>query len=195
MEQERQRRIIALLQASPWHMAVIAAARRLDLPDWGVGAGFVRNLVWDHLHGRAAPTPLNDVDLLYFDTSDTGRAAEARAERALRAALPDCPWSVRNQARMHLGNGDRPYRDTGDAMAHWLETATAVAVRQEPGGRLSLLAPCGTADLFALRIVPTPAGRRRAAAFETRLRAKDWPGTWPKLVTEIRGDAGSSPRR
>lgn len=176
-------------------MQVIAAARRLDLPDWAVGAGFVRNLVWDHLHDRAVPTPLNDVDVLCFDAGDTGRAVEARAERALRAALPDCPWSVRNQARMHLGNGDRPYRDTGDAMTHWLETATAIAVRQEPDGRLGLLAPFGTADLFALRIVPTPAGRRRPDALATRLHAKGWPRTWPRLVTEIRRDAGSSPRR
>lgn len=176
-------------------MDVIAAARDLRLGDWAIGAGFVRNLVWDHLHGRAETTPLNDVDVLYFDAADTGSAAETRAEHALGTMLPGCPWSVRNQARMHLRNGDRPYRDTRDAMAQWLETATAIAVRQEPDGHLRLLAPFGTADLFALRIVPTAAGRRRSGALTARLQAKDWPGNWPRLVTDIRRDAGSSPRR
>ena len=95
---------------------------------------------------------------------------------------------------MHLGNGDAPYRSTGDALAHWLETATAVAVRLEadenqsrhqPLGqslRPALLAPFGLDDLLGLVIRPTPHARtRRMAAFERRLAAKDWQTAWPKL--------------
>ena len=32
-------------------MEQLRAVRSLDLPDWCIAAGFVRNRVWDHLHG------------------------------------------------------------------------------------------------------------------------------------------------
>ena len=31
--------------SDPWRMAVLRAVRALALPDWAVGAGFVRNAV------------------------------------------------------------------------------------------------------------------------------------------------------
>jgi hypothetical protein len=91
------------------------------------------------------------------------------------------PWSVKNQARMHLKNGDQPYQDTNDAMHHWLETPTCVAVALDDGGRLRLLAPYGLADLFNLVIRPTPAGLRRSADYNTRVAGKPWRQTWPRI--------------
>ena len=43
---------------------------------------------------------------------------------------------------MHLRNGDAPYRDTYDAVAHWAETATAIAARSLRG-RVEVMAPHG----------------------------------------------------
>ena len=91
---------------------MLRAVNRLGLPDCWTGAGFVRNLVWDRLHGYAEATPLNDIDVLYFDPSDRSRATERALEARLRRALPGQPWSVRNQARMHRRNADAPYRST-----------------------------------------------------------------------------------
>ena len=48
-------------------------------------------------------------------------------EAELRALAPGIDWSVKNQARMHLRNGDPPYSGATDAMRHWPETATAIA--------------------------------------------------------------------
>ncbi len=176
-------------------MDVIAAARMLDLPDWAIGAGFVRNFVWDHLHDRAEQTPLNDIDVLYFDPADVSRATEDAAEQALLRIMPGQPWSVRNQARMHVGNGDPPYRCTSDAMSNWLETATAIGVRQSAEGQLHLLAPHGTADLFALRLAPTAAGLVKRQMFLSRIRSKGWLDTWPRLELAFMDDAAASPRR
>lgn len=52
-------------------MQALRIAASYNLPDWWLAAGFVRNLVWDQLHGYAQPTPLNDLDLIYFCTADT----------------------------------------------------------------------------------------------------------------------------
>lgn len=164
-------------------MACLEAVAALGLPDCWIGAGFVRAPVWDALHGYAEPTPLGDIDVIFFDP-DSAEAREAPAEAALARALPGLPWSVRNQARMHLHNDDPPYRDTADALSKWLETATAVALRLGPSG-LEILAPHGLDDLYGLRVRPTPHARaHRMAAYLERLERKGWRDKWPKLTVE-----------
>ncbi len=177
-------------------MAVLRAVRALALPDWAVGAGFVRNAVWDHLHGFAASRadipktaagrngPPDDVDVLFFDPSDCAREREGALERRLADLMPDVPWSVRNQARMHLRNGDAPYADTEDAIRCWLESATCVAVRLESDDGLAVIAPYGLTDLLALRSRPTPSGRAHPADYRARMRQKDWPARWPRVRVE-----------
>ncbi len=173
--------LIETLRRDPWRMDVLRTVRALGLPDWAVGAGFVRAGVWDRRFGKARPTPLGDVDVIYFDPAETGRKREAAVEAGLAARRPDVPWSVRNQARMHLRNGDPAYDDTCQAIAFWLETATCVAVRLEPDDTLTVLAPHGLDDLMEGLVRATPAGRRKRADFEKRLAEKNWPGRWPRL--------------
>lgn len=177
-------RLIDWFKATPSAMACLRAARDLGLPDWAIGAGFVRSLAWDRLSGYEQATPLPDIDVLFFDPADQSTRREAEAEAWLEEQLPGRGWSVRNQARMHAGNGDLPYRDTEDAIAHWLETATAVALRLEADGDLTVIAPHGLADLMAMRVRPTLAGQRRIAAYHARMAAKNWAATWPRVVVE-----------
>jgi len=182
-DDDRVRRVVDIVSADPWSLEILAAVRALGLPDWAIGAGFVRARVWDELTGQAR-TPLGDVDVLYFDPAETDPAADAALERKLTDIRPDVPWSVTNQARMHARNADDPYRDTADALRFWLETPTAVAVRLEANGTITVLAPLGLDDLFDLVVRPTPeTGKRpdKMAACRHRLATKTWPQTWPGL--------------
>ena len=154
------------------------------MPDWAIGAGFVRALVWDRLTGKAARTALRDIDAIYFDPDDADGAREASIERDLAARDPGLPWSVKNQARMHRRNVDRAYRSTEDALSFWLETPTCVAVRLEADDALTVLAPHGLNDLFALRIAPTPAGRAKLDQYRHRLDTKGWAANWPALTID-----------
>lgn len=165
-------------------MSRLAEVAALGLPDCWIGAGFVRAPVWDMLHGFATPTAVLDIDVIYFDPADLSLKAETDLEARLRDLGPGLPWSVRNQARMHLRNSDDPYIGTGDAVSKWVETATAVAARIGADGRPALLAPHGLADLFGLKIRPTPHYRRRMAVFEQRVAAKNWTATWPRLTVQ-----------
>lgn len=174
--------MLRLIASDPWRTRVLEMLCGLDLPDCWVGAGFVRALIWDHLHGHAAPTPLDDVDVIYFDAEQTGRLTERRHQGRLAALWPSVPWSVKNQARVHQRNGDAPYSNTSDALCHWHETPTAVAVRMDDAGKLELLAPLGVDDLLAMRIAPTPhARKRRLDAYRQRVLAKPWARQWPLL--------------
>jgi hypothetical protein len=165
----------------PFRRSVIEAARSVGLPDGAIGAGFVRQPIWDCLHGYPATDKFADIDVLYFDPSDLTPESELRIEQELGRRMPGVPWEVTNQARMHISNGDPAYRDTEDAIAHWLETPTALAMRLPPQTAGGLIAPFGIVDLLAIQIKPTPAGARRGNAYRKRLRQKDWHQRWPKV--------------
>ncbi|HBN8235354.1 MULTISPECIES: nucleotidyltransferase family protein [Pseudomonas aeruginosa group] len=171
--------ILALVAADAWRMGLLRALREVGPEDAWIGAGFVRNAVWDRLHGYREATPLADIDVLYFAADELDPRADVAFEAALRRRRA-APWSVKNQARMHLRNGDRPYRDCADALCHWPEACTAVALRLA-GERLELLAPLGVDDLLALRVRPTAHFAGKPELYWQRLREKDWTARWPLL--------------
>lgn len=163
-------------------MHALAEVAALGLPDCWIGAGLVRSAVWDHLHGRPPAPTFDDVDVAWFDPARIDPAMDTVVERQLRARTPTLIWSVKNQARMHSQNGDRPYRSTSDAIAHWPETATAVAVRLD-GDALDVAAPFGLDDLFALVLRPTPAfSAEKRSIFDERIASKRWRDRWPNLA-------------
>ncbi|MCA3390387.1 MAG: nucleotidyltransferase family protein [Roseomonas sp.] len=154
-----------------------------------IGAGFVRNAVWDHLSGQDTEAlPPADLDVVFHDPVNVTAEQDAAFEGALRTAAPDLPWSVRNQARMHERNDHRPYRDVADALAHWPETATAIAARLGPKD-VEILAPFGVADVLGMILRPTPAFRTKPEVVRARLEAKGWRASWPKLHVIGLGDS------
>lgn len=173
--------IVAVIADSAWHLDVLHAAKELNLNDWMIGAGFVRNAVWDHLHGNDRLTPLSDIDVIYFDNTRTAASDDQEYENQLSIIMPDVRWSIRNQARMHMRNGDQPYSSSRDAIAHWLETPTCVAVTLMDEGDLRLIAPHGVDDLLSLNVRATSSGIRKTDIYTKRIRAKNWVRTWPKL--------------
>ena len=54
-DQPQAARLERLVRASEWFMAVLQAARSCGAPDCWVGAGAVRDLVWDQLHCTFQP--------------------------------------------------------------------------------------------------------------------------------------------
>lgn len=179
---ENQALVVDVMRSSVWHWEAIKIVRQLNLPDWAIGAGFVRNAVWDHLHGFTEMTPLNDIDVLYFDPTDLTVEQDMRIEEELFAIDPDRPWSVHNQARMHIRNNDQAYRSTADAISYWLETATGVAVTMDRSDQLTIIAPFGLSDLIGMESRPTAAAMIRSEWYRERMTSKNWPGTWPRVT-------------
>ncbi|MBA1155820.1 nucleotidyltransferase family protein [Microvirga mediterraneensis] len=171
-----------LLEAHADLHALLSHVESLGLPDGWIGAGFIRNTVWDVLHGRAVDMScLNDVDVVFLDPTDVSKERDASLEAQLRILVPDMTWQVRNQARMHHANGDAPYRNTCDAIACWPETATAIAARSV-GGKVEIMAPHGIQDLLNLIVRPTPAFEHKMGVYRKRVASKNWPARWPKLT-------------
>jgi hypothetical protein len=152
-DEDRLRRMI---RSCDWMMRVLAAVREAELPDAWVGAGTIRDLVWGLLYGSGfTPGDVRDVDVVFFDPDDLTRDRDEQATSRLHHAWPQVPWQARNQAAVHTwyaskfgGDPVRPLLTIADAVATWPETATAVAARLDPAGRVELCAPFGLADLL-----------------------------------------------
>ena len=181
-EAQLQARTEALLRADPLRMACLWAARELALPDWALGAGFVRNLIWDHLHQKAEPTPLNDIDLIYLDPSDPEGTGEREYEAWLRIRLPDQRWEVRNQARMHVRQQVPPFASSLEALSHWVEVPTCIGVRLLANDEFQWLAPHGFGHNWSLQVSANPRCRQESRIFIDRIRDKQWQRIWPDLV-------------
>lgn len=131
--------IIKLIREDDWMMSILTTAKSLNLPDWWICAGFVRSKIWDTLHGYSKRTPISDIDVIYFDNRNIGESEEKRIEQKLNAIHPNEPWSVKNEARMHLANTIPPYLSSVDAISKFPETATALGVKLDEHNNLILV--------------------------------------------------------
>jgi uncharacterized protein len=181
---QTERDILQLIQEDKWMMDVLHIAQSLHLPDWWICAGFVRSKIWDILHGFSERTATPDVDVIYFDATNVDEEVEKKYEEQLHELLPNIPWSVKNEARMHVVNGLAPYTSSIDAISQFPETATALGVTLDNEGKLHLTAPHGIEDTLHFIIRPTPtflADPALLAHYENRLIQKNWQVKWPKV--------------
>ena len=171
--------IVELIKQDPIRAKALDCVSKLDLPECYVAAGFVRNLVWDYLHDFEVSTPLNDVDVIYFDPNESDPNSYLKYEATLKLALPELNWQVRNQATMHVRNGDLPYASSLDAMSYWPEQETAVGIRQIAPSQYECIAAFGFETLFGFSI--THNLKRSQETFKSRVNSKGWLVRWPSL--------------
>lgn len=177
--------------ATPWFMEALVAVRQLGLAAWCIGAGAVRNLVWDALHGYSTPSALADIDVAYFDASSLERERDQAFEHRLRKAAPDMPWEATNQAAVHLwfedhfGHRVAPLHSLEDAVASWPEFATSVGVRLEADNLLTIIAPHGLDDLFSMTVRRNPT-RVSVETYHRRVVQKRYAERWPIVSVVVR---------
>ncbi|QCQ99837.1 nucleotidyltransferase family protein [Brevundimonas sp. SGAir0440] len=185
---ELEAELAAIVRADAGLMHVLTTVRALDLPDWRLVSGAVYQAVWNARTGRPAGYGVKDYDLAYFDASDLSYEAEDVVIKRVAAAF-DEPFrsqvEVRNQARVRLWFQNRfgePYEalgSTDEALGRFVAPTFAVGVRLEADDSLSVAAPFGLDDVFALTIRPNPnrpVARGWAKAVDSA-RAR-----WPELT-------------
>ena len=150
--------------------------------DLYLGGGIIRNLVWDNLHGYSEMTPIEDIDVIYFNKLCISKENDLGIEERLKKAMPNYKWSVKNQARMHIVNEDEPYLSLEDAVSKWPEIASATLLKRDKGGIYTFIAPFGFDDLFRLIVRPTPHFMNKLPQYQTRIRNKKWDTIWDKLI-------------
>ncbi len=180
--------LVAIVRADPGLMQVLNTVRSLDLPDWRLVSGAVYQAVWNFKTGRPHGYGVKDYDLAYFDGSDLSYEAEDMVIQRVASAFDDPLRSqveVRNQARVHLWFQSRfgePYEaltSTDQALERFVAPTFAVGVRLEADDRITVAAPFGLEDVFALTIRPNPNRPRARGWAKVVESARD---RWPELT-------------
>ena len=183
-------RLVEIVRADDGLMHVLSVVRAQNLPDWRIFSGAVYQSVWNALTGRPAGYGRKDFDVGYYDPDTSWDAEDVVIKRV--AAAFDEPFArtveVRNQARVpiwfpaHFGEPYDPIACTDEALERFVAPAFAVGVRLEMDDTISVAAPLGLEDMFALTLRPNP----------NRGIAKDWSrvvekltARWPELT--VRG--------
>jgi len=180
---EREGELLEIVRSVPWLLDQLDVARREGLPDWFIGAGAVRDVVWDIRFGSGFdPSRIEDVDLVFFDPDDLSHDREVAIERRLGER-----WDVKNQAAVHtwfeakFGVPADPLVSTADGISTWPERCTCVGVRLECDDSLVVAAPHGLDDLLdgvwrtnSVRVTPEVAAQR--------LRKKSPHERWPAVL-------------
>ena len=170
--------IATILSSDKRIYSALEIVKKLGLNDCWIGAGFIRNCIWDYLHNIRTEVDGSDVDVVFYDHEDTTSEYELQLENVLNKLNPNFPWSVKNQARMQL-KYHLNYSTTLEAISFWPETATCIAARLNNHNSVDLIAPYGYDDLLNLILRPSP--KIDTTVFYNRIKEKGWLKKWPKL--------------
>ncbi|MDB5430754.1 MAG: nucleotidyltransferase family protein [Caulobacter sp.] len=188
-EANHRAQLEAVIRANPVLMGVMETARTLNMPDWLIVSGAVYQGVWNHLTGRPADYGVKDYDLVYFDPDTSWDAEDVFIKRAASVYPPPLNElvEVRNQARVHLwfeakfGEPYEPLANSAEALTRFVCPAFSVGARLEPDGALTIEAPFGLDDLFAMRLRPNPLRGLAAGWIRVTGSARS---RWPEVVIE-----------
>jgi hypothetical protein len=186
-EVDRAAELVSILQRSEWFTAVLRAVATVDPPDWCVGAGVLRDVVWGtRFTDGFESANVKDVDVVFFDPLDLRSERDRAVEESLRSVWPEVPWDAKNQAAVHLWYPHRfgfevePVGSIAEAVGTWPEFATAVAVRLDARDGLEIIAPFGLDDLLDGVWRHNPC-RASVDEYRRRLESKQPHRRWPGI--------------
>lgn len=180
-------RLVSLARNSSWFWPALVSVRSLNLSSWCIGAGAVRNLVWDSLHQYGEPSTLPDIDVAYFDETDLSKERDSLLRARLASAHAQLPWEVTNQAAVHtwyeaaFGFAVPALRSLEEATASWPEYATSVGLSLRPDDSIRVIAPYGLDDLFGMVVRWNPS-RADVTTYRRRVEQKRYRERWPQVV-------------
>ena len=150
---------------------VLPAISQLNLPDWWLAGGALRNTVWRSIFGENCKLFIKDFDIAFYDKTGD-RNQELAAKATLTNLFPNRLFDVKNQASFaRWRSGRKTYSSTEDGIKNWLHTTAAIGVRLDNLGEWEFFTPYGLNDLFNGIIRATPANidnpdaRRKAEEF------------------------------
>jgi uncharacterized protein len=185
-EDSYEQQLHQIIRSNTWFMAVLRTVYDCALPDWFVGGGIIRNITWDFLHGYNRPTPVADVDVAFYDSTDLRRERDQAVQQQLCNHSSDVPWEATNQAAVHLwyeqvfGYAVAPLRSSEEAIRTWPETVTSIGVRLLANEALVIVAPFGLDDLFQIVLRRNPC-RVSLEQFRQRVQEKNIQQKWPRV--------------
>jgi len=63
--------LFSIINEQPINLEVLKSVQDLKLNDCWIGAGFIRNAVWNKLHEKKCTVIDYDIDVVFYDTENT----------------------------------------------------------------------------------------------------------------------------
>lgn len=180
----KESEILDVIRNDAQMLEVLRIAESLELNDWLIGSGFVRNKIWNHLSGRVTDKiDATDIDLVYFDSTEN---KQERDELLVKKLFKDTgmDWEIRNNTFDYKSNIRSNYKSAKDVISAWPETATSIGVTIIEGD-LKLVAPYGVHELVNFIIRPSPKYLDGIDRIRERIEKKEWLKKWPNLRIEL----------
>lgn len=177
-------KIKGLVQEQVDFMRLLKIVDSLSLKDSWIVAGTVRNYLWNVLSKSNELDAMTDIDVAFYD-KDMSYEKNQEIQDELTNKYPDFNWEVKNQVYMHVHNPNTSiYKSTRDAVYHYPERCTAVAIRINEG-EIDIFCPYGLDDIEHFVVAPTPyimSDMERTKLYNKRQKMKKWNEKYPNLV-------------
>lgn len=184
----RMEQLVAIIEADQWLMDLLRLVSGIREQRCYIGAGAVRDVVWDRMSYIEVHDGVKDIDVVYYDERRTDGELDAELQRGLVQRRAEVQWDVTNQAGVHLwfkdvfGYNVAPFACLEEAVASWPEYASAVAVRLE-NNMFDVIAPHGLDDLLEMRVRRNPI-RVTEDQYRRRIDRKKYSERWPNIVVQ-----------
>lgn len=172
--------VMELLGHSPLVREAIAASMSIDLPNWCIVGGLIRDLAWGRILGREVVP--RDIDLIYFDPLRTTPESDWEIEEHL-SQISGLPFRLNNQARMHQFNSESKYTSVIDAMTKFPTTVSAIGITGSEDLSPLVFSIFGYGALFepVFQITPHFSSTGREGDFDEYLRRNGLFDRWPEV--------------
>lgn len=179
-----EKEFIEIINNSPYLSNLLKIVKGLNLEEWSIGAGVIRDIIWSELHEIKPDTP-RDVDVVFFDEKVSPKK-DKEIQLYLRKEYPNIPWEVTNQAFVHLWHEKKfefpiqPIRSLEEAISTWPDTATCIGAYLDTRGEIGIIAPYSLDDLFNMVLRHNPKKVPREI-FLKRIESKKLKQKFPKV--------------
>lgn len=156
-------------------VSLLQRVEHLGLEEWYLSGGCIRNEVWNHLHGFAPLTHVNDFDFTYVGAEEQ----LFYEHEGLRVE-----WS--NREHVHEWYNERqqteltPFLTMESLCAFWPEVCSCVCITYSLGN-IEIVAPYGLSDLFSCVCRPTRSHPNSYASYVQRQAKWNLANKYPKV--------------
>ncbi|STQ89138.1 nucleotidyltransferase family protein [Iodobacter fluviatilis] len=172
-----------LISNSGWINLAIDIAGTLALPNYYIAGGVVAQVIWNQLTGQEIHSHIKDVDVIYFDASESKALRAEREASFMALSKNQFLLDMTNQAFVHKwcsnqsGGQVKPLTSAEQGIDTWL-SAFAVGIR---GRDYQIYAPYGLTDLFSMQLRPNSLQMGEAVYLKM---VESYTQRWPKLMAE-----------
>ena len=150
---KRKKEFMNIILGNDDIMSALKTVDSLNLPNWWLAGGCIRNIFFD--------LPIQDYDVIYFDSSDLNSKIDHEYAKDLEKLDPSKKWNVVNQARIHLwpkskfGVKIERSLSSEDSIRGFPEKCTCIGLKMLKD-KVIVFAPYGVDDLFERKIEWNP---------------------------------------